>query len=49
MKPFSAKVRHAKIIEIDFTNYGVSINDVTYKNPATARFLSRGIQTNKNN
>lgn len=32
MKPFSAKVRHTKIIEIDFTNHGDSINDVTYKN-----------------
>jgi len=32
MKPFSAKDRHTKIIQIDFANHGDSSKDVAYKN-----------------
>lgn len=32
MKPFSAKDRHEKIIQIDFTNHGDNSKDIAYKN-----------------
>ncbi len=32
MKPFTAKDRHTKIIQIDFANHGDSTKDVAYKN-----------------